>query len=45
MDMGVIFEGASPGVKDTEESREVPADIVFIQGEFFDSLGGGLEQG
>jgi hypothetical protein len=45
MDMGVILEGSAPGVEDTEESGEITADVFFIQGEFFDGLGGGLEQG
>jgi len=45
MDMGVIVEGSSPGVKDTEESWEITADIVFIEGEFFDGLRGSFKQG
>jgi hypothetical protein len=45
MDMGVIFKGSSPGVKDSEETWEIPTDVMFIQSEFFDALGGGLEQG
>jgi hypothetical protein len=45
MEMGVILEGSSPGVEDAEESREITADVVFVEGEFFDGLGGGLEQG
>ena len=32
-------------MEDAEESREITADILLIQGEFFDGLGGGLEQG
>jgi hypothetical protein len=32
-------------VKDPEESREIATDVMFIQGEFFDGMGGGLEQG
>jgi hypothetical protein len=32
-------------VEDAEESREITADVVFVEGEFFDGLGGGLEQG
>ena len=45
MDMGVILQGSPPGMKDSEESREISADVMFIQGEFFDGLRGGLEQG
>ena len=45
MDMGVILQGSSPGVKDAEESREISADVMFIQGKFLDRFGGGLEQG
>jgi hypothetical protein len=45
MDMGVILEGSAPGVQDSEEPREIAADVVFIPGEFLDGLGGGLEQG
>ena len=45
MDMGVILEGSSPGVQDAEESREISADVMFIQSKFLHSFGGGLEQG
>jgi len=45
MEMGVIFEGSSPGVEDAKESWEITADVVFVEGEFFDGLGGCLEQG
>ena len=45
MDMGVILQGSSPGVEDAKESREISADILLIQGEFFDSFGGGFEEG
>jgi len=45
MDMGVILEGSSPGVKDSEESREVSADVVLIQGKFLHGFRGCLEQG
>ena len=45
MDMGVILQGSSPGVKDAEESWEISADVLLINGEFLDGLGGGLEQG
>ncbi len=45
MNMGVILEGSSPGVKDAEESREISADVMFIRSKFLHSFGGGLEQG
>ena len=32
-------------MEDAKESREITADIVLIQGEFFDSFGGGFEEG
>ncbi len=45
MDVGVILQGTPPGVKDPEESWEISTNIILIQGEFLDSLGGGPEQG
>ena len=45
MDMGVILEGSSPGVKDPEESWEVSADVMLIQGKFLHGFGGSFEQG
>ena len=45
MEMGVKLEGSSPSVKDSEETREIPTDVMFIRGDFFNSLGGGFEQG
>jgi hypothetical protein len=45
VDVGVILQGTSPGVEDAKESWEITADIVFVEGEFFDGLGGGLEEG
>ena len=41
----MILEGPSPGVKDAEEPQEITADVMFIQGKFLHSFGGGLEQG
>ncbi len=32
-------------MEDAKESREITADVVFVEGEFFDGLGGGFEQG
>ncbi len=45
MEMGVILQGSSPGVKDAEESREISADVMLIRSKFLHSFGGGLEQG
>jgi len=45
MNVGVKLEGAAPGMKDAEETGEIPTDVMFIRGDFFNSLGGGLEQG
>ena len=45
MDMGVILQGSPPGVKDAEKSWEISADVLLINGEFLDGLGGGFEQG
>ena len=45
MDMGMILQGSSPGVKHTEEAGNICADEVLIEGEFFDGVRGGLEQG
>jgi hypothetical protein len=45
MNMGVILEGSSPGVKDAEESREISADVMLIRSKFLHSFGGGFEQG
>lgn len=40
----MILQGSSPGVKHTEEARQICADVVLIEGEFFDGLRGCLEQ-
>lgn len=45
VDVGVILQGTSPGVEDAKESREITTDVVFVEGEFFDGLGGCLEEG
>jgi hypothetical protein len=45
MDMGVKLQGTSPGVKDPQESRKITADVLFIQSELLDGLGGGFKQG
>ena len=45
MDMGVKLQGTAPGVKDAEESREITADVMLIQGKFLDRFGGSFEQG
>ena len=44
MDMGMILQGSSPGVQDTEEAGEIGTDVILIEGEFFDGVRGGLEQ-
>src|SRR3970282_1607548 len=44
MDMGMIVQGSSPGVQDAEESGEIGPDVLLIEGEFFDGIGGSLEQ-
>jgi hypothetical protein len=45
MDMGVIFEGTTPGVQDAEESREICSDELFIWDQFFNGFGGSFKQG
>jgi hypothetical protein len=45
MDMGVILQGSSPGVKDAEESWEISADVMLIQGKLLHRFRGGFEQG
>ncbi len=37
VDVGVVVELTPPGVKDAEEAREVPANVLFVSGELFDS--------
>ena len=44
MDMGMIVQGSSPGVQDAEEAGEIGADVLSIQGEFFDGVRRRLEQ-
>ena len=44
MDMGMILQGASPGMQNAEETGKVSADVLLIQGQFFDGIGGSLEQ-
>jgi hypothetical protein len=44
MDMGVKLEGATPGVKDAKEAREICADELFIGGQFLNGFGGSLKQ-
>ncbi len=40
----MILQGSSPGVQDAEEAGEIGADMLSIEGEFFDGIGGSLEQ-
>ena len=42
--MGMILQGSAPGMEHAEEAWEVGADMLGILGEFFDGLGGSLEQ-
>ena len=44
MDMGMVLQGSSPGVENTEEAWEIGTDVFSIEGKFFDGLGGRLEQ-
>ena len=39
MDMGVILESSPPGVEDAEETREISADVMFIQSKFLYRFG------
>ena len=39
MDMGVILQGSSPSMKDSEESGKITTDVMFIQGEFLHRFG------
>ncbi len=43
--MRVKLQGTSPGVKDPEESGEISAHVILIEGEFFDGFRRGFEQG
>jgi hypothetical protein len=45
MDVRMILQGTSPGVKDTEEARQIGADVLSIRGKLFHGLGGSLKQG
>ena len=40
----MIVQGSSPGVQDAEEAGEIGPDVLLIEGEFFDGVGGSLEQ-
>ena len=40
----MIVQGSSPGVQDAEEAGEIGTDVLLIEGEFFDGIGGSLEQ-
>jgi hypothetical protein len=42
--MGMILQGSSPGVQDAEEAGEIGADVLWIEGEFFDRIRRRLEQ-
>ena len=45
MDMGMVLQGSSPGVKDAEETRQISTEVMLIGGKFFDGLRRGLKQG
>ena len=45
MDMGMVLQGSSPGVKHSKETRQIGAEVMLIGGEFFNRLRGGLKQG
>lgn len=45
MDMGMILQGSSPGVQNTEEAWNIGTDVILIEGQFFDGVRGSLEQG
>ena len=44
MDMGVILQGTTPGVKDAKETREICADELFIGDQFLHRFGGSFKQ-
>ena len=44
VNMGMVLQGSSPGVQDTEETREIPTDVLLIEGELLDRVRGRLEQ-
>jgi hypothetical protein len=39
MDMGVILQGSSPGMKDSEESGKITTDVMFIQSKLLHGFG------
>jgi len=43
VDVGMVLKSSSPGVQHTEEAWEIPADVLLIESQFFDRLGGRLE--
>jgi hypothetical protein len=45
MDMGVELQGTAPGVKDAEETREIAADVVLIEGKLLDCFGRSFKEG
>ena len=40
----MILKSSTPSVQDAEETGEVGADVLLIEGEFFEGVGGSLEQ-
>jgi hypothetical protein len=45
VDVGVVFEGAAPGVEHAEEAGERGADPPRVGGEVLDGAAGGVEEG
>ena len=45
VDMRVIVELSAPGVKEAEKTWPIAADVVLINSQLFDGLGGGFEHG
>ena len=42
--MGMILKSSTPGMQDPKEAGEIGADVLWIEGEFFNGLRGSLEQ-
>ena len=40
----MILQGSPPGVQNAEEAGQTGADVLWIEGEFFDRISGCLEQ-
>ena len=42
--MGMILQRSSPSMQEAEEAGEIGTNVLLIGGEFFDGIGGSLEQ-